>query len=163
VYEGERPHTSGNRKLGEFKIVGIERAKKGEPKIEVTFELDANGILSVGARDKKTGARADCRIEGACKGIDPAEIARMVREAETFANEDVEYRKQLELKTELEGLAYDVQDRHEGKGKEGAEAPGAAKARECLEWLEDLKTLGKPGVGRALERWLQEMRQLDGR
>jgi len=162
VYEGERPLAPQNRKLGEFTICNIERAKQGEPKIEVTFELDANGILSVGARDKKTGAKADCRIEGACKGIDPAEIARMVREAETFANEDVEYRKQLEMKTELEGLAYDVQDKHEGK-KEGAEGAGAAKARECLEWLEDLKTLGKPGVGRALERWLQEMRKLDGR
>merc|ERR1719444_357632 len=161
VYEGERPHVSGNRKLGEFSIRNIERAKRGEPQIEVTFELDANGILNVGARDKKTGARAECRIEGACKGIDPAEIARMVREAETFANEDIEYRKQLELKTELEGLAYDVQDRYEGK--EGAEGAGAAKARECLEWLEDLKTLGKPGVGRALERWLQEIRQLESR
>lgn len=161
VYEGERPHVSGNRKLGEFSIRNIERAKRGEPQIEVTFELDANGILNVGARDKKTGARAECRIEGACKGIDPAEIARMVREAETFANEDIEYRKQLELKTELEGLAYDVQDKYEGK--EGAEAAGAAKARECLEWLEDLKTLGKPGVGRALERWLQEIRQLESR
>jgi len=160
VYEGERPHVSGNRKLGEFSICNIERAKRGEPQIEVTFELDANGILSVGARDKKTGARADCRIEGACKGIDPAEIARMVREAELFANEDVEYRKQLEMKTELEGLAYDVQEKNE---REGAEGAGATKARECLEWLEDLKTLGKPGVGRALERWLQEMRQLDRR
>merc|ERR1712028_292607 len=105
---------SGNRKLGEFSVCNIERAKKGEPKVCVTFELDANGILNVSAMDLKTKARADCRIEGACKGIDPAEIARMVREAETFANEDVEYRKQLELKTELEGLAYDVQ------------APGAA-------------------------------------
>lgn len=152
VYEGERPMVSGNRKLGEFSVCNIERAKKGEPKVCVTFELDANGILNVSAMDLKTKAKADCRIEGACKGIDPEEIARMVREAEDFAKEDQEYRKQSEMRTELESLCYDLEDSAAGKGKD--------KAKECLAWLQGLESLGKSSTGRTLERWLQDLHNL---
>lgn len=150
VYEGERPMVSGNRKLGEFSVSGIERAKKGEAKVCVTFELDANGILNVSAQDQKTKAKADCRIEGACKGIDPEEIARMVREAENFASEDAEYRKHSEMRIELEGLCYDMEDSGNKKGKD--------KAAECLEWLQTIPSLGKSSTGRALERWIQDLR-----
>mmetsp|Transcript_11538 Transcript_11538/g.34614 ORF Transcript_11538/g.34614 Transcript_11538/m.34614 type:complete len:788 (-) Transcript_11538:314-2677(-) len=156
VYEGERPCIDGNRKLGEFSIKNIERAKRGEPQLEVTFELDANGILNVTARDKKTQACADCRIEGACKGMDPAEISRMVKEAETFASEDAEYRRQMELKTDLESLAFDLRDQSERS--EGVDKGAGQKAQECLDWLESLGSLGKPAVGRALERWLKDLR-----
>merc|ERR1711865_56327 len=82
VYEGERPCVDGNRLLGDFEITGIERAKKGEAKIEVSFSLDANGVLLVSAQDKKTRARAECTISDACKGLDPAEVGRMLKEAE---------------------------------------------------------------------------------
>merc|ERR1711957_540348 len=150
VYEGERPMVSGNRKLGEFSVSGIERAKKGEPKVCVTFELDANGILNVSAMDLKTKAKADCRIEGACKGIDPEEIARMVREAEDFAKEDEEYRRQSEMRTELEAMCYDLEDSDNSKGKD--------KASECLAWLQGLESLGKSSTGRALERWIGQLR-----
>jgi len=150
VYEGERPMVSGNRKLGEFSVSGIERAKKGEAKVCVTFELDANGILNVSAQDQKTKAKADCRIEGACKGIDPEEIARMVREAENFASEDAEYRKNSEMRIELEGLCYDMEDSGNQKGKD--------KAEECMEWLQTIPSLGKSSTGRALERWIQDLR-----
>jgi len=155
VYEGERPNIDGNRNLGQFTITGIERAKKEEPQIDVSFELDANGILNVSAKDKKTGAKADCRIEGACKGLDPAEIRRMVEEAETFAKEDEEYRRQSELKLELENLAYDVQERELSAGKEGA-----SKAQECLDWLEGLPGIGKPETGRELAKWLRELNKM---
>lgn len=151
VYEGERPHVSGNRKLGEFSICNIERAKKGEPQIEVTFELDANGLLNVSARDKKTNASADCRIEGACKGIDQAEIDRMVKEAAAFAEEDVEYKKQMELKVELEALAFDLQDSSTNEA-------AVVKANECLQWLGGVEKFGKLAVGRALERWINDLR-----
>jgi len=154
VYEGERPMIDGNRQLGQFNIDGIERAKREEPQIIVTFELDANGILNVSAQDKKTGAKADCRIEGACKGLDPAEIERMVRESEKFAAEDEEYRKQSEMKADLESMAYDVQD--------GASSSEKAKdkAEECLDWIAGLERLGQPDTGRALEKWIKELRSL---
>merc|ERR1719223_2090103 len=152
VFEGERPMCADNRKLGEFSVCNIERAKKGEPKVLVTFELDANGILNVAAEDVKTRAKADCRIEGACKGIDPEEIARMVREAEEFAKEDEEYRKQSEMRTELEAMCYDLEDSGSAKGKD--------KAAECLAWLQGLESLGKSSTGRALERWIGQLREL---
>ncbi|KAL3670711.1 hypothetical protein V7S43_003899 [Phytophthora oleae] len=62
IYEGERVCVESNNKLGEFNISGLERAKRGEPQVEVTFEIDANGILNVSARDKKTGAKAETTI-----------------------------------------------------------------------------------------------------
>lgn len=156
VYEGERPCTDGNRLLGEFSIHNIERAKRGEPKIEVTFDLDANGILHVSACDQKTRASADCKIEGACKGLDPAEIERMVKESEKFAREDAAYQEQLEVKSELEAAAYDLLDRAETAGD--AEGAAGRKARECLDWLETLGKLGKPETGRELERKLRDLR-----
>jgi len=161
VYEGERPCTDGNRLLGQFTIHNVERAKRGEPQIEVTFALDANGILDVAARDKKTCAQADCRIDGACKGLDPKEVAKMVQEAEKFASQDVEYRKQLEIKADLEAAAYDIQDRDESSGNIKKEA--VEKAQECLDWLETSPKLGSPEVGREMEKMLRELRKLSER
>jgi molecular chaperone DnaK (HSP70) len=108
VYEGERPCVDQNRLLGEFEITGIERAKRGEPQVEVAFALDTNGVLQVTARDKKTKAEASCTITGACKGLDPAEIARMQKEAEEMREQDDDYRAKLTLKSEIEELAYDT-------------------------------------------------------
>jgi molecular chaperone DnaK (HSP70) len=110
VYEGERPCVDQNRPLGEFEISGIERAKKGEPQVEVTFALDTNGVLKVTARDKKTKAEATCTITGACKGLDPAEIKRMQKEAEEMEEQDADYKVKLDLKSEIEELAYDTAD-----------------------------------------------------
>merc|ERR1711957_790210 len=94
------------------KINGIERAKREEPEIEVTFALDANGIMNVTARDKKTGADAACTISNACKGLSQAEIDRMVEEAERFAKEDAEVLRKIQLKNEIQSMAFDAQDRH---------------------------------------------------
>merc|ERR1712070_497392 len=82
VFEGERPCTDQNHKLGEFVVTGIERAKQGEAQIVVRFALDANGILDVTALDKKTRATNACRITDACRSLSPEEIRRMVAEAE---------------------------------------------------------------------------------
>lgn len=110
IFEGERPATKDNHLLGEFQISGIERAKRHEPEVEVTFALDANGIMKVTARDKKTGAEAKCTIANACKGLSQGEIDRMVKEAERFAKEDAELVKKVQLKHEIESLAFDVRD-----------------------------------------------------
>jgi len=134
IYEGERPSTKDNHLLGEFKITGIERAKQQEPEIDVTFALDANGILNVTARDKKTGADAKCTISNACKGLSQKEIERMVEEAARFAKEDAELVKKVALKNEIQSAAFDLQNR--GKDKHLAE--------ETLDWLEDVDLVSCP-------------------
>lgn len=126
IFEGERPNTCDNHLLGDFRISGIERAKRGEPKIEVTFELDTNGLLKVTAKDKKTEAAADCTISNACKGLSEDEISRMVEEADKFAQQDEELRHKIELKNELQSVAYDMREHH------------AELADETLDWLENL-------------------------
>jgi L1 cell adhesion molecule like protein len=149
VYEGERPIATSNRKLGEFSVQNIERAKQGEPKVLVTFELDANGILNITAQDMKTKAKADLRIEGACKGMDPSEVERMVREAEQFAQEDEEYRKQAEMRSELENLIWDLEESDDSEAKKRAQA--------CKDWLEGVHKLGSPATGKALRKWLTDL------
>jgi len=143
IYEGERPSTSDNHLLGEFKISGIERAKREEPEIEVTFALDANGIMNVTARDKKTGADAKCMISNACKGLSQKEIDRMVEEAERFAKEDAELVKKVQLKNDIQSLAFDVQskDKH--------------LAEETLDWLDTVDLMSCPM--RTLEARLRDL------
>ena len=88
IFEGERQHTDGNHLLGEFQITGIERAKKGEAKVEVTFEVSTNGLLQVSARDKITGAKAEVTIEHDRGRLTGEDIERMVAEAEAMRAED---------------------------------------------------------------------------
>lgn len=138
VFEGERPCTDANHLLGEFVISGIEVAKKGEPQIEVSFALDANGVLQVTAQDKKTRAKASCTITNACRSLEPAEIARMVEESEKMRTADCDYKKKLDLKMEIEDFAYGLDD--------------AAKDA-LLEWLDNVD-LGSVSVS-ALEEKLR--------
>jgi len=88
VFEGERSHTDGNNLLGEFSITGVQRAKRGEPKVDVTFEVNANGLLSVNAMDKVTGARADVEIAHDRGRLSAEEIDAMCEEAERMRIDD---------------------------------------------------------------------------
>jgi L1 cell adhesion molecule like protein len=124
VFEGERPCTDQNHLLGEFQITDIERAKAGEAQIEVTFALDANGVLHVTAQDQKTKAKAECTINNACKSLSKEEIARMLAEASKMEESDAQFRKKVEVKGELESLAYDEDDDD--------------KRDELLDWLDKL-------------------------
>jgi len=108
VYEGERTRTDQNNLLGEFTISGIERAKRGEPQIDVSFELDSNGILKVTAKDRKTGANAQIAIERSGRSSE-ADIERMVKDAERYRKEDEERLKKVEAMNELEGMISEVQ------------------------------------------------------
>jgi len=101
IYEGERKTTEGNNLLGEFTISGIERAKRGEPQIEVTFDLDSNGILNVSAKDLKTNATANIEIKNRGQ-MSQAEINQMMEQAKKFEKEDEERLKRVELRNELE-------------------------------------------------------------
>jgi L1 cell adhesion molecule like protein len=88
VFEGERSHTDGNNLLGEFSINGVQRAKRGEPKVDVTFEVNANGLLSVNAMDKVTGAKADVEIAHDRGRLSAEEIDAMCEEAERMRIDD---------------------------------------------------------------------------
>merc|ERR1711896_10428 len=88
VFEGERPMTKDNHKLGQFDMSGIPPAPRGQPQIEVTFEIDSNGILNVGAEDKGTGASEKITITNDKGRLTEEEIEKMIREAEEFAEED---------------------------------------------------------------------------
>jgi molecular chaperone DnaK len=96
---------SDNRQLARFRLEGIRPAPRGVPQIEVTFDIDANGILNVSARDKDTGAEQRVTISESTN-LDQGEIERMVREAEQHAGEDRRRREEIDARNELDALAY---------------------------------------------------------
>ena len=108
VLQGERKMASGNRTLGRFILDGIPPAPRGMPQIEVTFDIDANGIVHVSAKDKATGKENKIRIE-ASSGLSEDEIDQMVRDAEHHASEDEARRKSVEVRNRADSLAYEVE------------------------------------------------------
>jgi len=109
VLQGEREMAADNRTLGRFKLEGIPPAPRGMPQIEVTFDLDANGILKVSARDQGTGKEQTITIDRGTYGLDDAEIERMKREAEAHADEDKQRRELIDLKNQADQLSYQVE------------------------------------------------------
>merc|ERR1719152_1127661 len=110
VYEGERPMTKDNHKLGQFDVTGIAPAPRGVPQIEVTFEIDANGILQVGAEDKGTGNSEKITITAEKGRLSDEEIERMVQEAEEYAEEDKMMKERIDKRNGLEGYAYSLRN-----------------------------------------------------
>ncbi|KAG0277314.1 ATPase with role in protein import into the ER, partial [Linnemannia gamsii] len=110
VYEGERAMTKDNNQLGKFELTNIPPAPRGVPQIEVTFELDANGILRVSASDKGTGKTETITITNDKGRLSDEEIERMIKEAEQFANEDQVVKERIESKNVLENYLYSVKN-----------------------------------------------------
>jgi molecular chaperone DnaK len=108
VLQGERPLAVDNKTIGRFQLTGIPPAPRGVPQIEVTFDIDANGILNVSARDKASGKEQKIRIE-ATGGLSEAEIKKMVADAEAHAEEDRKRREAIETKNRGEQLAYETE------------------------------------------------------
>jgi molecular chaperone DnaK len=108
VLQGERELAGQNRTLGKFDLVGLPPAPRGVPQIEVTFDIDANGIVHVSAKDLGTGKEQKIRIESS-SGLNEEEIKKMVREAETHAEEDKSARELIEAKNEADTLAYSLE------------------------------------------------------
>jgi len=108
VLQGERPMAGDNRTLGKFHLVGIPPAPRGMPQVEVTFDIDANGIVKVSAMDMGTKRVQDITIT-ASSGLSKEEIDRMMREAESHAGEDVKKREEIEARNRLDGLTYQVE------------------------------------------------------
>jgi molecular chaperone DnaK len=105
VLQGERELAADNRQLARFRLEGIAPAPSGAPQIEVTFDIDANGILNVSARDKATGVEQRVTIEESTN-LDQTEIERMVREAQEHSAEDRRRREEIDARNELDSLAY---------------------------------------------------------
>ncbi len=134
VLQGERPMAGDNKTLGRFILDGIPPAGRGTPQIEVTFDIDANGILSVSAKDKATGKTQSIKIEGS-SGLSKEEIERMKKEAEAYAQDDAKKRETSEIKITAETLIYTT----EKTLRDLAEKVPADIKKEIEEKLEDLK------------------------
>ena len=108
VLQGERKMAMDNKTIGKFQLTGIPPAPRGMPQVEVTFDIDANGILHVSAKDRATGKEQKIRIESS-SGLSDAEINRMVNEAESHAKDDEEKRAKVEARNQLDSLVYQVE------------------------------------------------------
>ncbi len=143
VTQGERPMANQNRTLGKFKLGGIMPAPRGVPQIEVTFDIDANGILNVTAKDNATGKDAKITITSS-SGLSKEEVERMAKEAEAHASEDKEAKDKIEARNGLDSMVYNV----EKMLKDGGEKVEAADKSEVESALSDAKTTltGDPSV-----------------
>jgi molecular chaperone DnaK len=143
VLQGERPMAAQNRTLGKFKLAGIPPAPRGVPQIEVTFDIDANGILNVNAKDTATGKDTRITITSS-SGLSKDEVERMAKDAEAHAAEDKEKREEIEARNALDGMVYNI----EKMLKDSGEKVQAADKSEVESALADAKkTLeGSPSV-----------------
>jgi molecular chaperone DnaK len=143
VLQGERPMASQNRTLGKFKLSGIPMAPRGVPQIEVTFDIDANGILNVTAKDNATGKDQKITITSS-SGLSKDEVERMAKDAEAHAAEDKEAKEKIEARNQLDSMVYNV----EKMLKEGGDKVDAADKSDVETALADAKTTlsGEPGV-----------------
>lgn len=121
VLQGERPMARQNKSLGKFKLNGIRRAPRGVPQIEVTFSIDANGIVNVSAQDRDTGKRQEITIQGS-SNMSREEIDRAVREAQQYAAEDARTKQDAQAKDRLEGLLYRSEQVRKSMDKDGKKA-----------------------------------------
>ena len=143
VYEGERSLTKDNNHLGKFELTSIPPAPRGVPQIEVTFEIDANGIMKVSAHDKGTGKEESIVITNNRDRLSPEDIERMVREAEEFADEDAAVKKKIEALNGLQNYVWSLKSQladQEGLGSKLADADKKtilATLKESTEWIEE--------------------------
>lgn len=119
VYEGERTMTKDNHVLGKFDLTGIPAAPRGQPQIEVTFEIDVNGILRVSAEEKGSNNKESITIKNDDNRLSPEDIERMIQEAEERKEEDEATKARVDAKNELEGLAYSMKNQVADKEKLG--------------------------------------------
>jgi molecular chaperone DnaK len=143
VLQGERPMAGQNRTLGKFKLAGIPPAPRGLPQIEVTFDIDANGILNVTAKDNATGKDTRITITSS-SGLSKDEVERMAKDAEAHAAEDKEKREEIETRNSLDSLVYNI----EKMLKESGEKVQAGDKSEVESALAEAKSTlaGSPSV-----------------
>ncbi|EPQ55768.1 heat shock protein 70 [Gloeophyllum trabeum ATCC 11539] len=163
VYEGERSLTKDNNLLGKFELSGIPPAPRGVPQIEVTFEIDANGIMRVSAADKGTGKSESITITNEKGRLSQEEIERMVKEAEDFAAEDEAQRKRIEALNSLSSFVYGLRTQvtdSEGLGGKLEEADKKkilAVVKETTDWIDEN---GQSASAEDLEEKLTEVQSV---
>jgi len=142
VFEGERPMTKDNHVLGKFDLKDIPPAPRGVPQIEVTFEIDVNGILKVSAEDKGTGSKESITITNDNNRLSPEDIEKMINDAEKFADEDEALKTKVEARNELESYAYSLKNQINDKEKLGSKLSDEDKETiesaldEKIKWLD---------------------------
>merc|ERR1712046_486324 len=173
VFEGERPMTKDNHLLGKFDLTGIPPAARGVPQLEVTFEIDVNGILRVSAEDKGTGNKEKIEIKNDANRLTPEEVERMIKDAEDFAEEDKKVAERAVAKNELEQYVYSLKNQVADEEKLGGklddeeketindgiestiewldESGETAEADEIKEMKEKLENIVKPIIGKMYE------------
>ena len=157
VFEGERTRTADNNKLGEFHLSGIPPMPRGVPQIEISYEVDANGILSVSAVEKSTGKEEKITITNDSNRLSTDDIERMVEEAEKFKEDDEKAMAKIESKNKLENYCYSLRNTmlydEKMKVRLGDDADTLDKlTNDALEWLEDDRTA---------EEYDQKMKELE--
>ena len=141
VLQGEREMAMYNKTIGKFQLTGIPPAPRGMPQVEVTFDIDANGILHVSAKDRATGKEQKIRIE-ASSGMSESEIDRMVKDAESHASEDKQRREAVEARNQLDSMVYRVE-------------------KDSAEWQDKLDESSKTALTEAMERARKALKQDD--
>ena len=141
VFEGERSMTKSNRLLGQFELSGIPPAPRGVPQIEVSFDVDANGILSISAADKGTGKVESLTITSEKGRLSEEEIERMVQEAEDFAEQDAAEKAKVQARNELEAYLYNLKSTVNENLSDKLDPPDKDRllktVDDALVWLED--------------------------
>jgi molecular chaperone DnaK len=141
VLQGERPMALDNKTIGRFQLTGIPPAPRGMPQIEVTFDIDANGILHVSAKDRATSKEQKIRIE-ASSGLSESEIEKMVKDAESHASEDRERKEKIDARNQLDSLIYQVE-------------------KDTKDWGDKITGDAKSNLDTALERGRKALKQDD--
>ncbi len=154
VLQGERELAIDNRTIGRFQLTGIPPAPRGMPQVEVTFDIDANGILHVSAKDRATGKEQKIRIE-ASSGLSEGEIQRMVKNAEEHASEDKKRRDDIEQRNRLDAMVYEV----EKNSKEWADRLEASHRDRLNTAVDGAKKALRSGATEEIRRALEELSQ----
>ncbi len=154
VLQGERDMATDNRTIGRFQLTGIPPAPRGMPQVEVTFDIDANGILHVSAKDKTTGKEQKIRIE-ASSGLSDADIDGMVKDAEKHASEDKSRREEIDQRNRLDSLIYDV----EKNSKEWADRLDETQKQRLDSSVDGAKQALRSGDDEEIKRALEELSQ----
>ena len=143
VFQGERSMTKDNVLLGKFELTGLPPAPRGVPQIEVTFEIDANGIVNVGAEDKGTNKKEKITITADKGRLSQDDIAAMLKDAEEYAEQDKEQKEKIDSKNALEAYCYNMRNTIEDKDKLGSKISSEDKesiseaVKEALDWIDD--------------------------
>ena len=140
VFEGERAMTRDNNRLGTFDLTGISPAPRGVPKIEVTFDMDANGILNVSAKDTSSGNSRNITIRNDKGRLSNEEIERMLRDAEKYKEEDEKQRERVTARNQLEGYVFSVKQALDDAGNKLSDQDKSSVRSQCdstLQWLDN--------------------------